>query len=69
MIFSIAGLGISLVETVLVAFSVKQGKVMIWRDSPKEPEHTTVFKLVMFRWGLACLGLGFLLQIVSVVHK
>ena len=51
-----------------MALSVKQGKVIIWKDSPKEPEHTAVFKLGMFRWGLALLAAGFLMQIWGVAQ-
>lgn len=69
MIQSIAGLGVSFVGTILVAFSVKQGKVMAYMDSENEPEHMTAFNLKMFRWGLSCLGLGFLLQIWGIVHR
>jgi hypothetical protein len=66
MILSIAGLSISFAGTVLVAFSVKQGKVWAWKDSKNDSEHMTVFKLGIFRWGLAILALGFLLQIWGV---
>ena len=66
MILSIVGLGISFLGTILVALSVKRGKVLAWKDSRAEPEYMTVSKLGMFRWGLVFLGVGFLLQIVSV---
>jgi hypothetical protein len=65
----IAGLGISFVGTVLVALSIKQGKVVFWKDSPKEQENTAVFRVGLFRWGLILLGVGFLFQIVSVASK
>ena len=66
MILSIAGLGISFLGTLLVAFSVKKGKVEMWKDSPKEREYGTRHNLPMFRLGLALLALGFLLQIWGV---
>jgi hypothetical protein len=66
MILLIVGLGISLLGTIFLALSVKRGKVLAWKDSKAEPEYMTVFKLGMFRWGLALLALGFLLQIWGV---
>lgn len=66
MILLIVGPGISFLGTILVALSVKRGKVLAWKDSEAEPEYMTVFKLGMFRWGLVFLGVGFLLQIASV---
>jgi len=63
---SIAGLVLSLVGTFLVAVSVKKGKVEVYMDSPNEMENAVRFKLPMFRWGLALLAVGFLLQIWGV---
>lgn len=66
MIQTIAGLSISFVGTVLVAFSMKRGKVTVKKDSDDPWEHTIDFKVTMFRVGVALLGLGFLVQVWGV---
>jgi len=63
---SITGLGLSFVGTVLVAFSIRKGKVRMYMDSPKEMEHAVRFTARMLRWGLALLAAGFLFQIWGV---
>ena len=62
----IAGLGISFARTILVAFSIKRGKVKIKKDPGDKREHAIDFKQGRFRWGVGLLALGFLLQVVSV---
>lgn len=69
MIQTVLGLILNFVGAVLVAFSIKRGKVLIWKDSPREPEYTAVFKLGLFRWGVALLGLGFLLQLWGLAAR
>ena len=69
MVMSIAGLSISFVGTVLVAFSVQRGNVYAWKESRDKTDYMMRVKLGMFRWGIGLLAVGFLLQIVSVVGR
>jgi hypothetical protein len=64
---SLIGLGMNFLGTILVAFSVKKGKVYAWKDNENQPEHMASFKLAMFRWGIGCLAVGFLLQALSLM--
>lgn len=66
MILSVSGLLVSFLGTLLVAFSVKKGKVEMWKDSSKEREYAAKFELGRLRWGLALLAVGFLLQVGGV---
>lgn len=63
MIITIIGLIISFVGTVLVAVSIKRGKVGMYMNSPKEMEYAGNFNTPILKWGLGLLALGFLLQI------
>lgn len=66
MIPSLAGLSLSFAGTMLVAFSIKRGKVQMYMDSPNEMENAARFNAPMLRLGLALLAVGFLLQIWGV---
>ncbi len=69
MVTSVAGLSVSFVGTVLVAFSVQRGDVWAWKVSRDKPNYMMRVKLGMFRWGIGLLGVGFLFQIVSVFGR
>jgi len=62
---SIAGITISLVGTIMLAFSIRKGKVYMWKDSSKKREYAAVFAPRLFYSGIALLALGFILQILG----
>ncbi len=64
MIFSIIGLSLNFIGTLLVAFSIKKGKVEMWVD---EPEYGMRYLKTMFWWGIGLLASGFLVQLVGQI--
>jgi hypothetical protein len=63
MVISVVGLCLSFIGSILVAFSFKKGDVMAWKDSRDKPNYMIEFKQTLFRWGIVCIAVGFLLQI------
>ena len=64
MILSMIGLGFNFIGTLLVAFSIKRGKVEMWVD---EPEYATVHHKKRFNWGIGILAFGFLVQLAGQI--
>ena len=67
MILSIIGLSLNFIGTILVAFSIKKGEVIAWKNDANKPENMTVHYQKMFRWGIGILASGFLVQIGSQI--
>ena len=67
MIFSIVGLGLNFIGTILVAFSIKKGKVEAWKDDSNKPEYMTEHNQRMFRWGIGLQAFGFLIQLTGQI--
>ncbi len=70
MVINIVGLGISFVGTILVAFSVRRGKVYAWKDDTTErPDYMMQVTLWMFRLGVGMLAVGFLAQVGGMLSQ
>ena len=67
MIFSIIGLSLNFIGTILVAFSIKKGEVEAWKDDSNKPEYMTMHHQTIFRWGIGLLAFGFLIQLTGQI--
>lgn len=67
MIFSVIGLSLNFIGTLLVAFSIKKGEVEAWKDDSKKTEYMTRHNQTIFRGGIGLLAFGFLVQLFGQI--
>lgn len=69
MIFSIIGLSLNFIGTLLVAFSIKKGKVKAMQEKSKHPKWESMIQYnpCIFYMGITSLASGFFLQIFGQI--
>jgi hypothetical protein len=69
-IFSIIGLSLNFVGTLLVAFSIRTGEVIAMQEKSAHPKWESMIQYnpCIFYLGIASLALGFFLQILGQIR-
>jgi hypothetical protein len=68
MVWELMGLSLSLAGTILIAFSIVPGTLPVYDEKKDMLEHIIPrFKKYKFRFGIAFVAIGFVLQIVGLI--